>query len=636
MAARRINWGRGAIAVAAVLAGMADGNAAAQQLPDLLQDPPPGAESAIPRDPSLGAGEDGAGGAFPGTAVPVSGASETGIEAGGGETMTGAVAPPPAKAWWQEWMDAVFGWDEPEAPVKAQAPAPAVERAPASGGMDWEPRAGLSLGPESQEVTEGAGEVRLTVERTLNMGARVTVRWRLGAPGDTARAGQDYQAAEGELTFAPGEARKEIVVRLLDDTAWRDPERRILTVELSDPVGGRLRQERAQIAITEDDTKAPPPPRPGELGALAPVDFGAVDIGAEARRQVGLRNRGGRPIEISRVIAPADVLVIRDECSGQLIEPLQGCGLEILFAPTREGAAPASLPVQWREVAAGGVQAVLDVPLMGEGLRAAPPPDPLLAARREARERRRSAGGEVRDLVDDPPPPPPAPEYVMSQPGYPGMARGEWTLTVDLTRAIPTVKVIPCVLMDTINSQLPGSVRCIVEQPVYGMHGRMVLLESGTVWEGDYQPLARNGDTRLNVVWRRGIRPDGSAFFIDSGLQALDAMGRAGLPGPVNNRTWEKYGSAGLLTLFNAGTALATPTGGANGENYARAQQELARNVGDITAQVMEQNLDLRPIMTVPKGTRLHIKPTVDLWFRSPEILTSTPRPLTLQERGRG
>ena len=67
----------------------------------------------------------------------------------------------------------------------------------------------------------------------------------------TAVAGQDYQAAQGTLTFAPGEWYKEVPVSTLDDTRVEGAEKFALV--LSAPVNARLRVASADGTILDND-----------------------------------------------------------------------------------------------------------------------------------------------------------------------------------------------------------------------------------------------------------------------------------------------------------------------------------------------------------------------------------------------
>ena len=75
----------------------------------------------------------------------------------------------------------------------------------------------------------------------------VTVEW--ATADGTARAGSDYTAASGTLTFAAGETEKTVEVAAADDDAEEAPE--TLTLTLSNPSGARLGDGEATGTVTE-------------------------------------------------------------------------------------------------------------------------------------------------------------------------------------------------------------------------------------------------------------------------------------------------------------------------------------------------------------------------------------------------
>ena len=80
-------------------------------------------------------------------------------------------------------------------------------------------KATLSFKEEAIEVFEADGKATLTVVRTGGMAEEVSCNY---ATADiSATAGKDYVAAQGTLTFAPGETEKDIAITIIDDEKTR-------------------------------------------------------------------------------------------------------------------------------------------------------------------------------------------------------------------------------------------------------------------------------------------------------------------------------------------------------------------------------------------------------------------------------
>ncbi len=200
----------------------------------------------------------------------------------------------------------------------------------------------------------------------------------------------------------------------------------------------------------------------------------------------------------------------------------------------------------------------------------------------------------------------------------------------DMSRVVTMDRIITAALVRPFDSRQSQQVIAQVDRNVYGAMGRNILIPRGSTIIGNMG----GGADRAVVVWSQIIRPDG-ARFVFSGTGG-DAMGQAGVPGHVNNRWFQRIGAAFLGTVLKVGTALVVDpnetAGGTSVQVGAGGAQGtaagVARNKGaiilDITSQginetlapIIEQQKSVKPIITVPAGTRLTIVPTQDLVMR--------------------
>lgn len=101
-------------------------------------------------------------------------------------------------------------------------------------------------------VSEGnAGLVNIGLGVTLDAPSSDTVSVHYATADGTAAAGVDYQAKSGTLTFAPGETSKNLVVKIIADTAVEEDE--TLSVTLSAPVNASIAKRTAIGTIRNDD-----------------------------------------------------------------------------------------------------------------------------------------------------------------------------------------------------------------------------------------------------------------------------------------------------------------------------------------------------------------------------------------------
>jgi type IV secretion system protein VirB10 len=256
-----------------------------------------------------------------------------------------------------------------------------------------------------------------------------------------------------------------------------------------------------------------------------------------------------------------------------------------------------------------------------------PPPfdDPADAARaamiRQHRLARAQAGGKVYQAELDPPQwPEPDAKWRLSDPDYSrdGMAADTSTLPVDRYRVITNDRYITAILENSVNSQIPGRFIAIVERHVYGADGRIPLLPKGTRIVCHYESLAKQGDSRLAGNCSRAIRPDGASIVL-SDAAAADQVARTGLIGEVDNRNWQRYGTAVVVSALSAVAAAGSAI---SDSPYTDAgATALSQNLGQVTATALQNSIDLAPIVTVPAGSRIQIIPEADIWLRKPEPL---------------
>lgn len=199
------------------------------------------------------------------------------------------------------------------------------------------------------------------------------------------------------------------------------------------------------------------------------------------------------------------------------------------------------------------------------------------------------------------------------------------SLPVDNSRIITADRYITGILETGVNSQVggedTGTVIIQTARDVYGYHSRLVLLPKGSRLICDYMPPADMGSTRLDITCRRVLIAGHRAEIRQLESQGADVQGRAGVTGEVDKRFWERYGTAFMLTGISTAVRLAAATtksdqtdGQATTAAAEKAAEELGNRFGEITASVLEQSLSLTPIITIPQGTRIQIRPAVD-WY---------------------
>lgn len=369
--------------------------------------------------------------------------------------------------------------------------------------------------------------------------------------------------------------------------------------------------------------------RPSSL-RLGPI------LPGEAQEQIiTLTNEGEELLTIREIRLDADPTELNAsgsclDASPKVLAKAEKCELKISFVPIQSGGDVVGEVV----IAPEGDNPPVFVPLTATRAvqpPAPPEPPPLVLAPSPALENAIAMYQQRRTgtmAVLDSEPERGAADIITKDQDYTpiGFAPTISTLPVDRSRLITADKYIPAVLENTINSQLPGGrIVGVVETNVYSGDGRFVLIPAGSRAIGVYESLGRQGDTRLRASFVRIMRPDGSAIAIE-GDPAADPMGRLGLIGDVDNRYFDRFAGPLLISLINAvGTYATAPEtivrtdsiGNTNTSQTLSAEQQgyqnFANDLSFVAQRLVEENLNLAPIITIPGGTRFYIMPTRDM-----------------------
>jgi type IV secretion system protein VirB10 len=181
--------------------------------------------------------------------------------------------------------------------------------------------------------------------------------------------------------------------------------------------------------------------------------------------------------------------------------------------------------------------------------------------------------------------------------------------------------LIPAVLEQQLNSDLPGLIRALVRENVYdSATGRYILIPSGSTLIGVYNSHIGYGQNALQAVWRRVVFPDGSSLAL-GGFEGDDSAGAAGFRDQVNNH-WGRILSGALLTsLFAAGIEVSQGTNSSVLQSPSVGQtvgQAVGQQVGQLGVEVTRRNLNIQPTIVVRTGYRFFVRVEKDIPFNGP------------------
>lgn len=183
---------------------------------------------------------------------------------------------------------------------------------------------------------------------------------------------------------------------------------------------------------------------------------------------------------------------------------------------------------------------------------------------------------------------------------------------------------LECVLETAIDTTVPGLTTCILSRDVYSDDSRVLLLEKGSKLVGEYRGALRNGDERLFLIWSRVVTPLGVAIRLNS--PGTDVLGRAGVNGYVDNRYFERFGTALLVSILAdsvprvvdaASNKILHTAGlddGSSGGYGSTATQSAGNQMG---AEIVRQGAIVPPVLRKNQGDKVSILVSRDLDFSS-------------------
>jgi type IV secretion system protein VirB10 len=175
---------------------------------------------------------------------------------------------------------------------------------------------------------------------------------------------------------------------------------------------------------------------------------------------------------------------------------------------------------------------------------------------------------------------------------------------------------IHAILESATNSDLPGSLRAIVSEPVYAEDGSRVLISRGSRLIGEYKSGMMQGQSRIFIVWQRLITPEGLSVQLGSG--GVDNLGVAGMGADsIDRHFWERFGTASLLSMIGAGTATVGVSGADQNNSASAYRAAVASSFSQSASQSLQQDGMIAPTLRTLQGKPIMVFVAKDLQFES-------------------
>jgi len=170
-------------------------------------------------------------------------------------------------------------------------------------------------------------------------------------------------------------------------------------------------------------------------------------------------------------------------------------------------------------------------------------------------------------------------------------------------------------LMTSVTSEAPGMVKAVLTKNVFAGPNRCVLPRASQALGRYNVEEVEYGDSRLNIIWFRLILPNGQSLNLDQ-MGSASSDGSAGVVGQVDNR----WGSVILSSVITSvlGVGIPSSTDDRTPYRYRKPyRQEVTEQIGtnlmETGQTIVDRELQVRPVITVDKHTKLLITVEKDI-----------------------
>ena len=114
-------------------------------------------------------------------------------------------------------------------------------------------------------------------------------------------------------------------------------------------------------------------------------------------------------------------------------------------------------------------------------------------------------------------------------------------------------KMIDAIIETAVNTDFGGEIRAIVNRDVYSEWGKNILVPKGSRVFGSYATGIDGAYGRISITWTRVDLANGYTLNLQG--TGIDALGRKGNQGRVDNKFKERFSNAILRSAFNIALA---------------------------------------------------------------------------------
>lgn len=176
--------------------------------------------------------------------------------------------------------------------------------------------------------------------------------------------------------------------------------------------------------------------------------------------------------------------------------------------------------------------------------------------------------------------------------------------------------IVRAVLINAVNTQIPGQITAKTTEPIYdSRYGRYLVIPAGSTLIGEYSSTVANGQDRVMMGFRSLVTPSGGTVDL-AGVRVSDQLGRVGVEGELHTQTLRRMGIAFLFALESVGMDRLTKNQTTVTTSGTTSTTTNSSEAARIISEAAKQDPRLRPVqpyITIDQGQLISIVTTVGM-----------------------
>ena len=181
---------------------------------------------------------------------------------------------------------------------------------------------------------------------------------------------------------------------------------------------------------------------------------------------------------------------------------------------------------------------------------------------------------------------------------------------------------IPCTLDTQIITTHAGLTRCIVNKDVYSANGQVLLLERGSMVNGEQTAALVQGQARVFVLWNDVETPKGVKVALNS--PSAGQLGASGQPAYVKYHFFRRFGGAILISLIGDFGEAYSNRQGNKGSDQSFTFENTSEGAQEMATEALKNSINIPPTAYINHGQLLNIMVARDIDFSKVYDLVDT------------